>query len=270
MDIEPRQSFLMAAKYAFLSQGIQPGSFVIFNFPNVQRELEVEEGNDGCSNAASIKQNSNVTVKKPYVCAIRFICNKEVTPKSGLNIVHNQRVHTGDKHYVCSMYDKGYALKSHLKRHQRIDIDKPYICDTCHKRFKLNTNMKRHQRIHTGEKPYVCGRCDTRFTQKSSLKRHQRIHTTEKPVCGTCHEVFTMKSDLNIHQCIHNVCGTCHKGFSQKSSLKQHQLLHTGDKPYVCYTCGKGFTQKNNLKRHQRVHEKNLMNINHVLNDLNT
>ena len=172
MEIEPRHTFLMAAKYEWLSESIKTGSFVYFQFSNNKRELEVDDEKDRFSISVSRIQKISA-VYKSFVCDM---CDKEFKQKSSLK--SHQRIHTGDKHHVCGTCHKGFAQKATLEQHQRVHTgDKPCQCKTCHKRFAYMTNLNSHHLVHTSEKPYMCDICGKAFTQKSSLGRHQRGHT---------------------------------------------------------------------------------------------
>ncbi|CAL4108303.1 unnamed protein product [Meganyctiphanes norvegica] len=112
--------------------------------------------------------------------------------------IEHQDLPTNNKTCQCNKCNNGFALKSHLIKHQRTSSGwKPYECKQISK---------------AGEKLYQCSKHDKAFSQNDTVIKHQRIHTVKKPYqCSQCDKVFSWNSYLNLHQ-----------------------RTHTGEKPYQC------------------------------------
>ncbi|KAK9310075.1 hypothetical protein QLX08_000528 [Tetragonisca angustula] len=138
--------------------------------------------------------------KKDRISIDCNICGKKLARS---RLIH-ERIHTGERPYVCKICKMEYRCSSNLNQHMKIHSDiKPYKCIYCNKSFTRKGALNVHERVHTGEKPFACQICDRTFSQKNDMIKHTKTHNAKSLSCEQCGEVFIKKKDILKHIGLH-------------------------------------------------------------------
>ena len=150
---------------------------------------------------ADISQHDKIgdsdTVDMEDVCSSSATQAKAKTQK-----YTHQRLHTGERRFMCDLCTYSARKVTDLKRHKLVHSgEKHYKCVECSYSTRKFAHLKTHKLVHSGEKPFTCNLCDYGTTTSVSLKRHETVHSGVKPYkCDVCNFSTTTSGHLNTHK----------------------------------------------------------------------
>uniref|UniRef100_A0A1A9WDW4 C2H2-type domain-containing protein n=1 Tax=Glossina brevipalpis TaxID=37001 RepID=A0A1A9WDW4_9MUSC len=136
---------------------------------------------------------------------------------------------------ACYFCGKIFTSTSNRRRHERIHTgERPFVCEYCGRSFSSSSDLSSHRSSqHLKERNFVCDICDKRFNRRSQLRIHQaNVHVDKPPthICTLCKAAFKKINDLKTHINIHKEkaykCAECNKSFSHASGLYAHRKIH--------------------------------------------
>ena len=121
--------------------------------------------------------------------------------------------------YACYTGESAFNAKTEADRindeHPHDDKPRPYVCTVCEKRFTQKGHLKQHRKRHTGGKFYSCTHCEKRFITQNYLTKHMNVHSS-KYKCSECGKCCQNNRALTVHRRIHSgekpfECNDCKK-----------------------------------------------------------
>ena len=157
---------------------------------------------------------SKINTKKTYDCSScsnpRFFASKYELNK------HFANVHKGI--IKCSICDKNFSQKHHLKVHMAI--------------------------IHEGKSGlYQCDICNLSFDTMRSLNTHKLSLHSDKSVSNTHNAIVHEKEKLHQNS-------VCNSGAKQKTSVN---VCIDNRKKFKCHFCDESYSEESSLKNHIEI-----------------
>ncbi|CAE6408708.1 unnamed protein product [Rhizoctonia solani] len=180
-----------------------------------------------------------------------------------------------NKMYVCSHAGcgKSYRKPSRLREHERVHTgERPFVCCECGKSYIRDSHLRAHSRSHlpVSARPFIC----TYEIVAADIPKSELIptqHTAQKDSVTTaqpeaCGQRFWTAQHLRAHElAIHHgekqyKCMSCSLAFSKHGALRLHIAeSHSppGTKPYRCEHpgCTQSFATNQKLQTHVKVHD---------------
>nr|CAD7577110.1 unnamed protein product [Timema californicum] len=203
----------------------------------------------------------------PFVCGFD---NCTSAFKTSSDLKRHQRMHTGEKPFVCELCDYKCAIKSNLTVHIRLNHSETRSIK-CNSHFPTHGKEWRPQGRFCEREGSISG--TTLESVKDTVPSVQPVRnwreelilasSGSQPVdCKICEHVSTSKKAAKDHETVHAEevlkCGVCLFACMGPSCMKNHLKTHTvitvaQDKQYSCKHCSYTSKQLGNLRIHMRI-----------------
>ncbi|XP_039762398.1 zinc finger protein 585A-like isoform X2 [Pararge aegeria] len=141
------------------------------------------------------KNDKTVDVKVKEHCGKKFITRR-------LLLMHCRAKHGYEKTDKCSFCDYRASNAEQVKIHERLHTgEKPFICKTCSAGFHRKSSYLQHVAIHLPEKTVQCDQCPARFKSVTLMRIHKNRHRPSQYTfkCGVCNNSFARRRNVARH-----------------------------------------------------------------------
>lgn len=167
----------------------------------------------------------------PFGCAK---CSKFfVTEKKMLLHAACHRPAEQKKIHPCPKCDKKFTEARKVPIHiQKVHLgERPFVCEKCGKACTTSAALKQHQVTHTEDRPFKCTECQKCFKDLAALKKHSEIHNTDLFECSMCGQRLSTRYTLKVHMLVHSdakryECKHCGNAYKRHTALKVRITKH--------------------------------------------
>ncbi|XP_045781514.1 zinc finger protein 845-like [Maniola jurtina] len=164
----------------------------------VKEEIECEFCHKILTSKLSLRNHYKIHTGFDIVCEH---CGKKFITRR-LLLMHCRAKHGYEKTDKCSYCDYRASNAEQVKIHERLHTgEKPFVCKTCSAGFHRKSSYLQHVAIHLPEKTVQCDQCPARFKSVTLMRIHKNRHRPSPYTfkCGVCNNSFARRRNVARH-----------------------------------------------------------------------
>nr|XP_034838196.1 zinc finger protein 182-like [Maniola hyperantus] len=164
----------------------------------VKEEIECEFCHKILTSKLSLRNHYKIHTGFDIVCEH---CGKKFITRR-LLLMHCRAKHGYEKTDKCSYCDYRASNAEQVKIHERLHTgEKPFVCKTCGAGFHRKSSYLQHVAIHLPEKTVQCDQCPARFKSVTLMRIHKNRHRPSPYTfkCGVCNNSFARRRNVARH-----------------------------------------------------------------------
>ncbi|XP_061726186.1 zinc finger protein 300-like isoform X2 [Cydia pomonella] len=162
------------------------------NGQKVKEEIECEYCHKILTSKLSIRNHYKIHTGFDVICEH---CGKKFITRR-LLLMHCRAKHGYEKTDKCSYCDYRASNAEQVKIHERLHTgEKPYVCEQCGAGFHRKSSYLQHIAIHLPEKTVQCTVCPARFKSVTLMRIHAARHRAPRYTfqCTLCENSFARR-----------------------------------------------------------------------------